>query len=181
MRYIIFDTETTGLLKPSAMVLEQQPKIIELGAVYIKNKKIINELTQLINPNESLPVKIINITGIKDEDLIGKPTFKEYLPILFEFFKDADVLICHNAPFDVGMLKVELRRSEFNLFEWPKNIICTIQEYKSRMGKWPKMTELYLNIMGKPLEQSHRALDDCKALYEILIKDNFFDKIEGKY
>ena len=178
MKAIILDTETTGLLKKAAP-LDQQPQIIELGAVYLNNGEVHAALTQLIDPGCPLPAIITKITGIKNEDLVGMPTFKEYLPQLVDFFQDVDMLICHNAPFDVGVLKNELERAECTDCPWPKDIVCTIQEYKSLLGKWPKMTELYEKIMGKTLKQTHRALDDCLALNEILTKDKFFEKVSN--
>ena len=178
MKAIILDTETTGLLKTGAP-LEQQPQIIEIGAMLLVDGKFVNELDQLLNPGCQLPAIITKITGIKDEDLIDKPTFEEFLPKLIEFFNDSDMLICHNAPFDVGMMKNELKRVGSYGFPWPKTIICTVQEYKAFIGKWPKMTELYQHVMEKTLEQSHRALDDCIALNEILTKDRFFEKVNG--
>lgn len=187
---IIFDTETTGLLKPAAIPLEQQPKIIELGALKVDGDKIIGELSQLIDPEEPLTAIITKITGIKDEDLADKPPFYEYFPLLVDFFEGTDMLICHNAFFDTGMLKNEISRLSFETsnenvrcaikFPWPAETICTVQEYKALLGKWPKMTELYEKIIGKPLAQTHRALDDCKALHEILVADKFFDKIKEK-
>ncbi len=174
MKAIILDTETTGLLQ-TGRPLEAQPQIIEIGAMRVEDEKV---LSQLINPGCPLPDIIKKITGIKDEDLVNKPTFKEFLPKLIEFFQDIDMLICHNAPFDVGMLRNELMRAWCLDFPWPKTTICTVQEYKALMGKWPKMTELYKKVMGKPLDQKHRALDDVIALNEILTKDKFFKKVD---
>lgn len=176
MKTIIFDVETTGLLKTGAP-LEQQPQIIELGAIYLNEGVVSAELTQLLDPGCVLPPIITKITGIKDKDLVGMPTFKKYLSQLINFFSDADMLIAHNAPFDVGMLKNELVRVDCIDFPWPKEIVCTVQEYRAFMGKWPKMTELYSKVMGKPLEQTHRALDDCIALNEILTKGDFYMKV----
>jgi len=109
------------------------------------------------------------------------PTFREYFPKLEKFFKGADMLVCHNAPFDVGMLQVELRRMQHVVpgmhLIFPKEIVCTVQEYAPQLGKWPKMEELYQHITGNSLTQAHRALDDCIALLEILIVDKFFEKV----
>ena len=191
MRSIILDVETTGLLKPAATPLDKQPQIIELGALYIDDDGfVIRTISQLIDPGVPLPEIITKITGITDGQLKGKPKFAECLPLFIEFFKGADNLIAHNASFDTGMLRNELRRygcgcdwdaKHFvsDCFPWPKEIICTIQEYKAMMGKWPKLTDLYQKIIGEPLEQTHRALDDCVALHKILVKDDFFEKIEA--
>lgn len=178
MKAIIFDTETTGLLLPSSAPLEKQPRIIELGAILVSTETgIIGELTQLINPEMEISAEITKITGITNEDLVGKPTFKEYLPTLRAFFDGADMLICHNAPFDSGMLRNDLKRAGCDDFPWPAETICTAQEYTPVVGKRPRLLQLYEIIMGKPLAQTHRALDDAMAVYEILDKDKFFSQL----
>ncbi|MCK5018814.1 MAG: 3'-5' exonuclease [Candidatus Peribacteraceae bacterium] len=190
MKSIILDTETTGLPQKNAP-LEMQPHIIEIGAIFIDDSGAITRtISQLLNPGDKiyddkiktytnrLPAIITKVTGIVDEDLVGKPTFKEFLPILSTFFIGADALIAHNAQFDVKMLENELRRSEVVGFEWPVQTICTMHEYKHLLsGKWPKLIQLYEKIMRKKLEQTHRALDDCMAVREILVEDKYFEKI----
>lgn len=178
MKAIIFDTETTGLLLPSSAPLEKQPRIIELGAILVSTETgIVGELTQLINPEMEISAEITKITGTTNEDLVGKPTFKEYLPTLRAFFDGADMLICHNAPFDSGMLRNDLKRAGCDDFPWPAETICTAQEYTPVVGKRPRLLQLYEIIMGKPLAQTHRALDDAMAVYEILDKDKFFSQL----
>ena len=173
---IIFDTETTGLLLPSKAPLRKQPFIIELGAIAVDETGAeLRELSQLLDPTLILDPKITKITGIQQSDLEGKPTFAEFLPQLREFFAGADALICHNAPFDVGMLKNELRRAECEDFPWPKQTVCTVQEYVHLFGRRAKLTELYERVIGRPLAQTHRALDDVRALRDILVGDRFFE------
>lgn len=172
-RLIVFDTETTGLLKPKRVPLEQQPKIIEIGAVVIENGEIVDSVSQLLDPKETLSEEITKITGIKDSDIKDQPTFKEYLPHLQGVFANSKAVICHNAPFDIAMLGNELNRlgEEANkAFPWPKHIICTVREFHHLFGFNPNLQKLYLKIMGEELKQTHRAVDDALALAEIVIK-----------
>ena len=172
---IIFDTETTGLLLPSKAPLRKQPFIIEVGAIAVDESGAeLRELSQLLEPPLILDPKITKITGIQQRDLEGQPTFAEFLPQMREFFAGADVLVCHNAPFDVGMLKNELARVSCDDFPWPQNTVCTVQEYTHLFGRRPKLTELHERVLGRPLAQTHRALDDVRALRDILIGDGFF-------
>lgn len=184
MKAIIFDVETTGLTLPSVAPLNKQPKIIELGVLKIefgtaksKKPKIIGELSQLLHPGEPISAEITKITGLTNNDLEGQPTFDKFLFTLRTFFNDTDVLIAHNALFDSALLRYDLQRAECKDFPWPKITICTVQEYRSQFGKRPKLTELYKQIIGKELVQTHRALDDCKALYEVLVADSFFESL----
>lgn len=179
MKAIVFDTETTGLLLPSSAPVEKQPKIIELGAIAVSESGILGELSQLLSPGQEITAEITKITGITNEDLVGKPTFAEYLPQLKEFFSGADMLICHNAPFDTGMLKNDLIRAACEDFPWPNTIICTAQEYTPVIGKRPSLKVLYKHIIGEELAQTHRALDDVMAVYAVLQKDKFFEQLLG--
>lgn len=173
---LIFDTETTGLLQPSVVDLAKQPKIIELGVLIIEDGKETGRYSQLVYPEELISEEITKITGITNADLEGKPTFREVLAALEEVFAGADELICHNAPFDVGMLKNELLRCARTGFPWPEKITCTVQEYRHEVGgKYQKLVQLYERKLGKPLEQKHRAVDDCEAVLEILMVDKYFD------
>lgn len=173
---IIFDTETTGLLLPSTAPIDKQSKIIELGAVkYYGGKGEQATLSQLINPEIQITEEITKITGITNEDVKDAPTFKEFLPELVKFFSDGDRMYCHNAPFDTCMLKNDIARAEYDEFPWPEEIICTAQEYAPMFSRRPRLHELYEEIMGHPLEQTHRALDDATALFSLLKKDGQLD------
>jgi DNA polymerase III alpha subunit (gram-positive type) len=88
-----------------------------------------------------------------------------------EAFVGAENLYIHNAPFDVAMIQYELERMQVDDFPWPKNIICTANEYKHIFGFVPRMVDLYERIVGHPLAQTHRAQDDVDALAEILLKE----------
>ncbi len=184
MKSVIFDVETTGLPKKGKS-LEHQPHIIEIGAIYIDDDgDVTRTLSQLLNPGIPLPDPAMTkkLCGIDESQLADKPLFTEYRPILTQFFTGADNLICHNARFDTDMLRNELLRIGEDvslMFPWPKDVICTMLDYKHlNGGRWPKLTVLYELIMKKELVQTHRALDDCYAVHEILVKENYFDTIK---
>jgi DNA polymerase III epsilon subunit family exonuclease len=173
----IADTETTGLLLPSSAPLENQPKIIELGVVLVENGEVVGTRNWMINPGEEVTAEITKITGITNDDLKDKPSFNDILSEVESVFKDCDVLIAHNAPFDVGMLENEIKRCDAESF-LPKEQICSVQEYFHEYGHRPRLIQLYEDKVGKPLAQTHRASDDAMALYEALSADGFFEKIK---
>jgi DNA polymerase III epsilon subunit-like protein len=177
MKSIIFDTETTGLLLPSSAPIECQPRIIELGAIAVEGDTIIAELSQLLSPGHDISPEITKITGITNDQLVGMPSFGVFLPDLIKFFAGADVLICHNASFDSMMLRNDLTRVGCCDFPWPITTICTVQEYQPMFGKRPSLKVLYQRIIGEPLAQTHRALDDVMAMYAFLKKDKFFEQL----
>jgi len=175
-RHLVFDTETTDLLKPSASDLKSQPKIIEIGLVELHAADgiatIYTEHSWLIHPGETITAETTKITGITADMLVGKPSFVDILPELEATFKGVDGLVCHNLPFDLGMLVTELRRcGREHAFPYPPKQLCTVSAYHFLKGHNLKLTDLYKHVMGVELAQTHRALDDARALAQIVIKE----------
>jgi DNA polymerase III epsilon subunit-like protein len=170
MTHLIFDCETTGLILHPEAKDALQPRIIEWGGLLVDGQGVeLEEFNTFVNPGIELPERITKITGITQEDLIDAPTFKEIAPKLKALFEKADTLIAHNLSFDFGMMNFESMRN--GLGEWPraKEMICTVQEHADGFGHRPKLTELYEFYMEKPLAQTHRAIDDARAVKEICI------------
>jgi len=178
MKIIILDTETTALTMGSIAEAHKQPRIVEIGAIVITRHGEA-EVSQLINPGCHISEDATKITGIKDEDVVHKPTLDVYLPAMAVWYSGADLVVGHNVGFDLDVLRYELRRLGFEKAPWrePKDVICTAAEYQHVFGFKPRMIDMYPRIMGEELKQTHRALDDCKALYNCLKKDRFFQKI----
>ena len=104
MRHIILDTETTGL---SA---KEGHRIIEIGAVEMINYSLTGEKLHLyINPEREIDEGAQAIHGISGEFLQDKPVFSDVADSFLEFVGE-DMLVIHNAPFDVGFLNAELVR-----------------------------------------------------------------------
>ena len=166
----VFDVETTGLpLHPSAP-LEKQPKIIELGAALLDREgKVVETFSQLVHPRESVTEEITKITGITNEMLVDAPNFEECLPQLRHVFGQAFAVFAHNLPFDRLMLRNELKRLDCLDFPWPRGEYCTVGLHRGEWGRNPKLIELYEATMGRPLPQTHRALDDVMALVEVVV------------
>ena len=101
MRYIVLDTETTGL-DP-----DDGHKIIEIGCIEILNRNITNNtFHKYINPNREIDVEASKIHGLTNSFLKDKPVFEEIYPELREYISNSPIII-HNAPFDIGFLKKE--------------------------------------------------------------------------
>ena len=101
MRYIVLDTETTGL-DP-----DDGHKIIEIGCIEILNRNITNNtFHKYINPNREIDVEASKIHGLTNSFLKDKPVFEEIYLELREYISNSPIII-HNAPFDIGFLKKE--------------------------------------------------------------------------
>ena len=111
LTFVSFDLETTGL-----SVMDDD--ITEFGAVKIKNGQEIDRIQSLIKPKKRISQKITNLTHITNEDVKNAPTIEEFIPRILEFFKD-DVIVAHNATFDVGFLNEILVRYGYQKFTNP--------------------------------------------------------------
>jgi DNA polymerase III epsilon subunit-like protein len=177
MKALIFDFETTGIPKHPEAKKEAQPRVIEFGGVLVdRSGKELQTLELLIDPQTPLEPIITKITGLTDDDLDGQPMFIEVEPQLRRLFAAADVMIAHNLPFDSTMLKLELDRHSIADWPWPVRSVCTVQEHAEEWGKRPKLTELYEHYTGTPLQQTHRAIDDVRALLTCCIKSGILSQ-----
>ena len=95
--FVVFDLETTGLNNNPAM--GKMDKIIEIGAVKLINGEIKEKFSSFVECKERLSPEIINLTGIKDEDLVGAPPIEQVLADFFKF-TDGAYLVGHNVMFD---------------------------------------------------------------------------------
>lgn len=167
--YILaFDFETTGLSPITN-------KIIEIGAILLKRVgahfKVEKELNCLIKQQEPLPEKIIEITGITD-DLLFKEGISE--SEAFHLFKDIHkkdaLLVAYNLSFDYAFL-VELYRTHLNdnnLFI-TNDILDVMAVYKDR-HPYPHKLDNVVKTYQITIPNTHRALDDVKAMVMGLIK-----------
>lgn len=170
MRAALVDFETTGLTKPSVSGLDKQPHIIEVGIAVYEEGVLVHEYSRLVKPPFPISEEITKITGITNEMLEGQPPFSEIIGDIADAFDGCDAFVAHNAPFDRACLEYEIQRLGC-FFAWPPLTICSAQEFTHEFGFRPKLVQLYALKMGKPLEQTHRALDDVKAMAEVLLKE----------
>jgi DNA polymerase-3 subunit epsilon len=174
---LAFDTETTGLtLHPEADV-RKQPRMIEFGGILLSARtgEILEEASIMIDPEEAITAEITKITGITNADVAGALTFAAALPQIRRIFAAAGHVCAHNLPFDKSIVHGELARAGAVEFPWPRGETCTVGLYRENWGRNPKLKELYLAVMGKPLDQTHRALDDVRAMVEIIQKERLWE------
>lgn len=171
---IALDLETTGL---SPLI----NKIIEFSAIKI-TKERIEIFTTLIDPEIEIPQVTIDIHGIEDEMVKGKPVIEDVLP---QFIKFADnlPLLAHNAKFDIGFIVFWMH--QFNLKLNESDVFCSIKFSRRTFTdlKSHKLGSLAKELDIK-LENHHRALDDAIAGLRVISKglvklesDNNIEKI----
>lgn len=169
-----FDTETTGLTLHRSAPLERQPRIIEFAmAVYdLNTRELVSEYQSLVHPGFPVSDEITKITGITN-DMLNAPGVKSFAELKDEIvaqISGVHITIAHNHPFDEQMVDMEFMRMG-ETFLWMPRRICTVEHFKPYWGRRPKLTEVYERFMGKPLAQTHRALDDVKAMAEVCMQE----------
>ena len=106
MRHLILDTETTGLS------VKDGHRIIEIGAIEMVNLSVTGRSLHLyINPERDIDTGAQEIHGLSSEFLADKPVFADILDEFTDFIGN-DLLVIHNAPFDIGFLNAEFARCE---------------------------------------------------------------------
>ncbi|WP_455793819.1 PolC-type DNA polymerase III [Clostridium butyricum] len=158
--YVVFDIETTGFSPVN-------DKIIEIGAVKIKNGEVIDNFSHFVNPERSIPYVITELTSINNDMVRDAETIEILLPKFMEFCADS-VLVAHNAAFDTGFIKKNCRDLgiDFNY-----SIMDTVPLARFLC---PDLKKVKLNLVAKhlgiSLDNHHRAVDDAKCTAEILLK-----------
>lgn len=168
---ILFDTETTGLIKPKANNVSDQPYITDLYCMKVEHKPDgsivkIDEFETLLKPPVPLSAEITRITGLTDDMLKDAPEFFEIAEDLGKFFTGVDRLVAHNLAFDRSMLANELVRCDRVIkFPWPVDHMCTVEKTLHIEQRRMSLTRLHEHLFGKAFDGAHRAKTDVKAMF----------------
>lgn len=158
--FTVFDIETTGLSNIN-------DEIIEIGAVKIKEGKIIDTFETFVNPKIPISSFITKLTGIDESMVKDAPSIEEILPKFLEFASNS-VLVAHNANFDVSFIKSKAKKFNLNV----NNAVLDTLELSRHLYKDLKNYKLdtLADHLQVKLEHHHRAVDDAMATAEIFIK-----------
>lgn len=165
--YVCIDLETTGL-NP------KQDKIIEIGAVRVEGGRIAGQWETFVNPGRKLEERIVELTGIHDEQLADAPGIEEVLPE-FLAFAGEQILLGHGVLFDYSFVK-KAAVNERMTFE--RQGIDTLKIARKYLQKLESRSLGSLCAYYAIPHNAHRALEDAKAtvaLYGKLVKE-FYDQ-----
>lgn len=176
----IFDTETTGLLKPKANEMEKQPYIAEIYIAKLIHRsdgiiEQIDELGTFYKPPIPISEEITRITGITNYDVKDAPTFTRAADGICDFFVGVHRVVAHNLAFDRSMLANELVRCGKILnFPWPPQHICTVEKSMHIEQRRMSLTNLHIEFFGEGFPDAHRAKSDVTPLircYKHMVKE----------
>ena len=104
MRWIMLDTETTGLR------VDEGHRLIEIGCVECIDRRITDRHFHVyLNPQREIDEGATQVHGMTWDQLKDKPLFGDVVQEFLEFIEGA-ALVIHNAEFDRGFLYEELGR-----------------------------------------------------------------------
>ena len=172
MRHLIFDTETTGLVRNMATPLSRQPKVIEYFGLVLEGEGAdlveVETYGALIHPGERITDEITRITSITNADLEGQVGFGAHIDRIEALTASADMVVAHNLSFDRKMMEFEFRR-QGREFSYKKGC-CTVNGTEHIKGHRMKMGDLYEMLFGERFEGAHRAEADVRALARIYVE-----------
>ena len=155
---IIFDVETTGL-SPT------HDRLTEIGAVRMRGMQVVETFNTMVDPEQPIPAKIVELTGITDAMVEGAPKEAEALRKFMEFCGENPVLAAHNAKFDTSFVRNVCKRQHitFDFATLDTLILCKCM--------LPTMSRHRLDGVAKALKlgkfDHHRASDDAQMLAKI--------------
>ena len=162
--YVPFDTETTGLSV-------KEDAIIQIGAVRVLNGRIVDGevLDTYVSPGRPIPPASTRVHHITDADVEGAPDIGAAGKAFHLFARDS-VLVAHNAPFDVGLLR--RCQSEMGV-EWNHPVLDTVLLSAVAFGTNEEHSldalcaRLSVHI---PEHERHTAIGDAKATAAALVR-----------
>ncbi|GAE28495.1 hypothetical protein JCM9140_4739 [Halalkalibacter wakoensis JCM 9140] len=178
LTFTVFDTETTGF------AVGAQDRMIEIGAVQVKNKEVQEaETFQMhVNPNRNIPKEITELTGISNETIEHAPTSLEAIQSFIDFNKKTNsaIWVGHYVSFDLLVLKKELQRHQYRI-EIPTTIdTLDLIGYLSP-SKIMHDLENYASQFGTRIYSRHEALGDALTTAHLFCDLLYHLENRGKY
>ena len=155
--YCVLDIETTGISRFTE-------KITEFGIMKVKNGEVIDTFESFVNPEKSIPPRVVEVTNITDDMVKDAETIDKVMPKVIEFVGDS-VVVAHNANFDVGFIKynAELLGLNFN-----NTYIDTLALAKELFPDFKKYKlGIIAEKLGIKVDVAHRALADVETLVAV--------------
>lgn len=160
---IVFDLETTGL----DLVKD---RIIQLSYIKVYPDGREQRGDEIVNPGKSIPQEVVALTGITNENVKDKPTFKTIAAKISEEFKGCDFAGFNSNYFDIPMLAEEFLRAGID-FDFSKCRLIDAQAIFHKMER-RNLSAAYKFYCGRAMEddfEAHRADQDTEATYRVLM------------
>ena len=160
---MIFDLETTGL----DLVKD---RIIQISYIKVNPDGSEERGNELVNPEKPIEPIITQLTGISNEDVKDKPTFKQLGAVLADKFTGCDFAGFNSNHFDIPLLAEEFLRAGID-FDFSKCKMIDAQTIFHKMER-RNLAAAYKFYCGRKMEEdfeAHRADQDTEATYRVLM------------
>ncbi len=173
--YVVFDLETTG-------ISSDFDKVIEISALMVKDGRVTDEFTSLVNPGRHIPKGASDVNGITDDMVADAEDFSVILKEFLDFAGDM-VLVGHNIhTFDMKFIYRDTNafygkvpdNDYIDTLDIARNYLPDLSHYKL-----VDLAEYY----GISSTGAHRALNDCRMnqqVFSCLAKEMTEDKVKSK-
>ena len=152
------DLETTG-------ADPVHDRVIEIGIVRIAGCEVDYEWQTLVDPEQPIPAAIQGFTGITDDMVRGAPTFADVAEELAQRIEGA-LFAAHNARFDAGFLRNELRRLGR---PFQPRVMCTVRLSRALYPQYHRHgLDAIIARHGLACAARHRALGDARVLWDFV-------------
>lgn len=158
--YVVFDLETTG----TSCVTDG---VVEISAVRVVNGEIVDEFSELVNPEKPISYFASQVNGITDDMVADCPPFDEVLGRFIDFIEDS-VLVGHNIhTFDMKFIQRDAMEYFGKIIG--NNYIDTLQIARLYLPEMEhhKLTDLAEHY-GIETDGAHRALNDCRINQKVV-------------
>ncbi|MAM29443.1 MAG: hypothetical protein CMC13_10525 [Flavobacteriaceae bacterium] len=182
-KFLLFDTETTGLpkdWKASYKVPDNWPRLVQIAWMLVESSgKIIEKNDYIVKPEGfQIPISSTAIHRISAKNALNNGNELHFVLNQFnECVKKADFIVAHNVNFDLNIVASEFFQSSIDTEIYEKSQICTMkssQEFCKIIGnygyKYPKLSELHLKLFNTTFNEAHDATVDIKATYHCFIE-----------
>jgi len=160
---VIFDLETTGLDIVKA-------RIIQISYIKVHPDGREERGNMLLNPEIPIPQFVTELTGISDEDVKDKPTFKQVAAQLANLFAGSDFGGFNSNGYDIPLLAEEFLRAGID-FDFSKCRMIDAMNIFRKMER-RNLASAYKFYCGRKMEddfEAHRADQDTEATYRVLM------------
>ena len=160
--FTVYDLETTAQSRDAAQ------KIIEIGAVKVKNGEIVSTFQTLVDPEEPISYLSVNLTHITDAMVENAPIIRDAIGPFIKYALNTTVVGQNIISFDTPIVKENAKKYGY---EFDNEQIDTLNLARKGIAdmKRHSLADLceYFNVVN---ETPHRALSDALATAKVFIK-----------
>lgn len=174
MRVLIFDTETSDFPEDGGRLIQFAGQICDLS---FDPPLVTQEFSTLVKCTKDSHPRAFSFHGITKEMSQAGIDPELACAWLAGAVDQCDLVVAHNAAFDIRVMDIEFREAGLGGFSPPK-VFCTMKAStdlcklpgKKDSYKFPRLEEALPILCGIELEGGHDALVDTRACKELFIE-----------